>query len=158
MCRLQQARARCVQASLLRPIHMHCLYVILKCMGASCLQCTDPFCPGQATTGDTCAVCTHSPLDASSCIPNKSLRLTVKAFIKSEEKKRIKEQKLSVPPTPTEPAPPEPLPVTIPITSIEPGIPTSKEDAVPTEKQVVDTTENPVEPVSRLHITLGIIY
>lgn len=114
-------------------------------------------CPGQATTGDTCAVCTHSPLDASSCIPNKSLRLTVKAFIKSEEKKRIKEQKLSVPPTPTEPAPPEQQPVIIPTTSIEPEITTSTEDAVPTEKQVVDTVENPIEPVSQLHITLGAV-
>lgn len=32
----------------------------------------------------------HSPLDPSTCVPNKSLRLTVKAFLKAEEKKRAK--------------------------------------------------------------------
>jgi len=32
----------------------------------------------------------HSPLSADDCKPNKSLRLTVKAFLKNEEKKRDK--------------------------------------------------------------------
>jgi hypothetical protein len=37
-------------------------------------------------------VCAHSPISANDCKPNRSLRLTVKAFIKSEEKKRDKEK------------------------------------------------------------------
>ncbi|PNS16119.1 hypothetical protein CAC42_4520 [Sphaceloma murrayae] len=45
----------------------------------------------QASLPDTCPVCMHSPLDPASCTPNKSLRLTVKAYLKSEEKKRAKE-------------------------------------------------------------------
>ena len=35
-------------------------------------------------------MCEHSPLSADDCKPNKALRLTVKAFLKSEEKKRDK--------------------------------------------------------------------
>jgi len=35
-------------------------------------------------------VCAHSPLTAEDCKPNKALRLTVKAFLKNEEKKRDK--------------------------------------------------------------------
>ncbi len=35
-------------------------------------------------------MCEHSPLSAEDCKPNKALRLTVKAFLKSEEKKRDK--------------------------------------------------------------------
>jgi hypothetical protein len=50
-------------------------------------------------------VCAHSPISADDCKPNKSLRLTVKAFIKSEEKKREKEKAVSaaaiLPPTPS---------------------------------------------------------
>jgi hypothetical protein len=45
---------------------------------------------GQTTLPDTCPVCMHSPLSADDCKPNKSLRLTVKAFLKNEEKKRDK--------------------------------------------------------------------
>ena len=35
-------------------------------------------------------MCEHSPLSADDCKPNKALRLTIKAFLKSEEKKRDK--------------------------------------------------------------------
>jgi len=45
---------------------------------------------GQTSLPDTCPVCMHSPLSADDCKPNKSLRLTVKAFLKNEEKKRDK--------------------------------------------------------------------
>lgn len=59
---------------------------------------------GQSHLPDTCPVCSHSPLVAADCKPNKSLRLTIKAFLKSEEKKREKEKganPISVPQTPT---------------------------------------------------------
>lgn len=69
---------------------------------------------GQSTLPDTCPVCTHAPLDGSTCNPNKSLRLTIKAFLKSEERKRSKSKisvstkdtasigTTSVPPTPAD--------------------------------------------------------
>jgi hypothetical protein len=37
-------------------------------------------------------VCTHAPLDATLCKPNKALRTTLKAFLRTEEKKREKER------------------------------------------------------------------
>ena len=47
-------------------------------------------------------MCTHKPLSAEDCIPQKSLRLTCKAFLKSELKKRNKSKEDSAP----KPAPP----------------------------------------------------
>lgn len=47
-------------------------------------------CTGQATLPTSCPVCDHSPLSSEDCKPNKALRLTVKAFLKNEEKKRDK--------------------------------------------------------------------
>lgn len=47
---------------------------------------------GQQSLPESCPVCTHSPLSADDCKPNKSLRLTVKAFLKAEERKREKER------------------------------------------------------------------
>ena len=43
---------------------------------------------GSKSLSEECPVCQHSPLDGSECKPNKSLRMTVKAYVKSEEKKR----------------------------------------------------------------------
>ncbi|KAK4964046.1 hypothetical protein LTR66_012504, partial [Elasticomyces elasticus] len=42
----------------------------------------------QTTLPEACPVCAHTPLTAESCTENKKLRLTVKAFLKAEEKKR----------------------------------------------------------------------
>jgi len=77
----------------------------------------------------------HSPLSADDCKPNKSLRLTVKAFLKNEEKKRDKIRAEAVPPTPA-PATlqPEPLP---PAPVIETSEPPSAEDIV----QSVETAD-----------------
>src|ERR1700760_2045876 len=47
---------------------------------------------GQSTLPTTCSVCQHTPISADDCKPNKSLRLTVRAFLKSEERKREKEK------------------------------------------------------------------
>ena len=43
-------------------------------------------------------MCSHSPLSAEDCKPNKNLRMTVKAFLKSEEKKRSKDLEAATPP------------------------------------------------------------
>ena len=52
-------------------------------------------------------VCEHSPVFAKDCKPNKSLRTTVKVFLRTEEKKReslrLKEAKNTPPVTPIEP-------------------------------------------------------
>lgn len=47
---------------------------------------------GHAGLSDTeCPICTHSPFTASMCVPAKGLQATVKAFIKTEAKKRATE-------------------------------------------------------------------
>ena len=64
---------------------------------------------GKSSLPESCPVCAHSPISATDCKPNKSLRLTVKAFLKSEEKKRDKERAtstVSAPATPVTPAVP----------------------------------------------------
>lgn len=44
--------------------------------------------PGQANLPSSCPVCEHSPLSAEDCSPNKSLRTTIRVFLRTEEKKR----------------------------------------------------------------------
>jgi len=48
----------------------------------------------------------HTPLSADDCTPNKALRLTVKAFLKNEEKKRDKLKAEAAPPVVVAPTPP----------------------------------------------------
>lgn len=59
---------------------------------------------GQSTLPSSCPVCEHTPVAAEDCKPNKSLRTTIKVFLRTEEKKRealrLKEVKISPPPTP----------------------------------------------------------
>lgn len=45
-------------------------------------------CEGHATLPSSCPVCEHSPLSADDCKIHKSLRTTVRVFLRSEEKKR----------------------------------------------------------------------
>ena len=76
---------------------------------------------GQSSLPNSCPVCAHSPISADDCKPNKNLRLTVKAFIKSEEKKREKEKAVSAATValPTHSAPDSPA---TPVTdSVEPA-------------------------------------
>ena len=61
--------------------------------------------PGQTALPTSCPVCAHDPLDASLCKPNKALRTTLKAFLRTEEKKREKERHASTPDTPANPPP-----------------------------------------------------
>jgi hypothetical protein len=67
---------------------------------------------GQSTLPSSCPVCEHTPVAAADCKPNKSLRTTIKVFLRTEEKKRealrMKEEKNTPPDTPVLP---EPTPV-----------------------------------------------
>ena len=64
---------------------------------------------GQQNLPSSCPVCEHSPLSAEDCNPNKSLRTTIKVFLRTAEKKkealRAKEAKEATPATPVEPTP-----------------------------------------------------
>jgi hypothetical protein len=68
---------------------------------------------GQSNLPASCPVCEHSPLSAEDCNPNKSLRTTIRVFLRTAEKKREasrpKEDKDSEPATPVE-APKQNLP------------------------------------------------
>lgn len=43
---------------------------------------------GKLSLPSTCPVCEHTPISAEDCKPNKSLRMTTRAFLKTAEKKR----------------------------------------------------------------------
>ncbi|OJJ76607.1 hypothetical protein ASPBRDRAFT_192729 [Aspergillus brasiliensis CBS 101740] len=54
----------------------------------------------QASLPETCPVCAHTPISPDLCKPNKALRTTLKAFLRTEEKKREKERQSTTPATP----------------------------------------------------------
>lgn len=87
---------------------------------------------GQASLHDTCPVCAHTPVSPDLCKPNKALRTTLKAFLRTEEKKREKDRQAAAPPTP-------PVPVTTPTpaendtAAVEE---TRNEDPTPSQPQV----------------------
>lgn len=54
---------------------------------------------GQVTLPDSCPVCAHTPLSSDLCKPNKALRTTLKAFLRTEEKKREKDRQSATPAT-----------------------------------------------------------
>jgi hypothetical protein len=56
---------------------------------------------GQACLPESCPVCDHNPISPDLCKPNKALRTTLKAFLRTEEKKREKDRTSSTPITPT---------------------------------------------------------
>lgn len=49
---------------------------------------------------ESCPVCAHTPISPDLCKPNKALRTTLKAFLRTEEKKREKERSSATPATP----------------------------------------------------------
>jgi hypothetical protein len=57
--------------------------------------------PGQTSLSDTCPVCTHTPVSPDLCKPNKALRTTLKAFLRTEEKKREKDRQSAATPNDT---------------------------------------------------------
>lgn len=61
---------------------------------------------GKLSLPSTCPVCEHTPISAEDCKPNKSLRMTTRAFLKTAEKKRDSLQaKEATPVTPIDPKP-----------------------------------------------------
>ena len=76
---------------------------------------------GQSTLPSTCPVCEHSPVASEDCKPHKSLRTTIKVFLRTEEKKRealrLKEAKDTPPATPVEP---EPVAAPTPVSPVPP--------------------------------------
>ena len=64
---------------------------------------------GQSALPTTCPICEHTPVSADGCTPHKSLRTTVKVFLRTQEKKneeaKLRESKDATPVTPIEPKP-----------------------------------------------------
>lgn len=60
--------------------------------GLSCLEDGGLTSIGQASLPETCPVCAHTPLSSDLCKPNKALRTTLKAFLRTEEKKRERDR------------------------------------------------------------------
>lgn len=63
---------------------------------------------GHSSLPSSCPVCEHSPLSADDCTPNKSLRTTIKVFLRTAEKKREASKPKDMP----EPAPETPVEAT----------------------------------------------
>lgn len=72
---------------------------------------------GQSSLPSSCPVCEHTPVAAGDCKPNKSLRTTIRVFLRTEEKKReavrLKDSKNTPPITPLTPATPVEAPTPI---------------------------------------------
>ncbi|KKY23274.1 putative pre-mrna-splicing factor 38b [Diplodia seriata] len=90
------------------PIKLRCAICNKLVVNAFGLPCCDQSICGncQSALPDSCPVCSHSPLSADDCKPKKNLRLTVKAYLKSEEKKRDKERSVSIAAKPDTPVTP----------------------------------------------------
>lgn len=107
--------------------------------------------PGQSTLPSSCPVCEHNPVAAEDCKPNKSLRTTIKVFLRTEEKKReafrLKEEKNTPPDTPVLP---EPTPVVqtavLEETPIEPVVAEVKAEAEPS----ADTAQQTLPDVDQV--------
>lgn len=94
---------------------------------------------GQSTLPSSCPVCEHTPVAAEDCKPNKSLRTTIKVFLRTEEKKReairLKEEKNSPPVALVVQAPVE-TPAPVEQIAVEP----SKEE-ITTEDKIEETPD-----------------
>ncbi|OAX84904.1 hypothetical protein ACJ72_00726 [Emergomyces africanus] len=90
------------------PFKLRCAICNKLAINAFRLPCCDQaICENcQALLPESCPVCAHTPLSADLCKPNKALRTTLKAFLRTEEKKRER-NRAPVPPAPA--ANPEPI-------------------------------------------------
>ena len=89
---------------------------------------------GQTSLPETCPVCAHTPISSDLCKPNKALRTTLKAFLRTEEKKREKDRPSTASQTPA------------PITSAD-GNPAQREVTVNVETSDGHTLKNTTEHV-----------
>lgn len=85
---------------------------------------------GKLSLPSTCPVCEHTPISAEDCKPNKSLRMTTRAFLKTAEKKRDSLQaKEATPITPVDMKPTATPTVTE--QAVQPAEPTTDGNTVP---------------------------
>ncbi|PHH76964.1 hypothetical protein CDD82_3738 [Ophiocordyceps australis] len=90
------------------PIKLRCAICSKLAVNAFRLPCCEQaICETcQSTLPQSCPVCEHSPLASEDCNPNKSLRTTIRVFLRTAEKKREsnrpKESNESAPVTPIE--------------------------------------------------------
>ncbi|PWY89616.1 hypothetical protein BO94DRAFT_464220 [Aspergillus sclerotioniger CBS 115572] len=84
------------------PFKLRCAICNKLAVNAFRLPCCDQaICENcQASLPETCPVCAHTPISPDLCKPNKALRTTLKAFLRTEEKKREKERLSATPATP----------------------------------------------------------
>lgn len=99
---------------------------------------------GQVTLPDNCPVCAHTPLSSDLCKPNKALRTTLKAFLRTEEKKREKDRQSATPATGTAtaedtPVPSEQLATRAPVSALE------DQNVVEERSEMVPSAEAPLE-------------
>ncbi|KAK8026850.1 hypothetical protein PG991_003906 [Apiospora marii] len=73
------------------------------CETAICESC-------QSTLPSSCPVCEHSPVSGTDCTIYKSLRTTIRVFLKTEEKKREASRPKTITPTPATPSDTAPAP------------------------------------------------
>jgi len=106
---------------------------------------------GQSTLPSSCPVCEHNPVAGEDCKPNKSLRTTIKVFLRTAEKKlealRLKDEKNTPPDTPVlpEPTPVEQTP-NVEETQTEPPATTEvKAEEEPSAEAVDETLHNAVQ-------------
>jgi hypothetical protein len=98
------------------PIKLRCAICSKLAVNAFRLPCCEQaICETcQSSLPSSCPVCEHEPLAAQDCTPHKSLRTTIKVFLRTEEKKRealkAKVAKEETPVTPIEPIPTPAMP------------------------------------------------
>ncbi len=108
------------------------------CEQAICEDC-------QSTLPASCPVCEHSPLSADDCKPHKSLRTTIKVFLRTEEKKREASRSKETPPvTPVEANPPQPTPPA----AVPTPAPVSAELPTPVDGAISAKEDQPAEEAS----------
>ncbi|OHE95646.1 pre-mRNA-splicing factor 38B [Colletotrichum orchidophilum] len=97
------------------PIKLRCASCSKPAVNAFRLPCCEQaICETcQSSLPSSCPVCEHSPVSADDCTPLKSLRTTIKVFIRTQEKKRdearSRDAKDSAPPTPVDAKPNAPI-------------------------------------------------
>ncbi|XXH04765.1 Vacuolar protein sorting-associated protein 21 [Hypoxylon texense] len=95
----------------------------------------------QSTLPSVCPVCEHSPVSASDCTVYKSLRTTIRVFLKTEEKKREAARPKTNGSTPATPAQDTPTPT--PIQARAPTEPPSADTTVPERDGIEPQTTDP---------------
>ncbi len=86
---------------------------------------------GQATLPSSCPVCEHTPVSGADCTVYKSLRTTIRVFLKTEEKKREATRPKTNGSAPTTPVQAAPTPTPTPIQNQGPADPPATESSAP---------------------------